>query len=154
MNSLSITQSSPGAVEVVLTLAAASGDSGGIEPEGRPAVPVTTPLISIITVGQQSTSARHLINISMWKGTYCYTACYTSLTYLYHYYRWPEACLAQRHIIIMYWLRPLVTNVPRQCEAVCGNTLKGFCYHTQGWLTLTCPLASPITTWFTFNKTR
>lgn len=65
MNFLSITQCSPGAVEVVLTLAAASGDSGGIEPEGRPAVPVTTPLISIITVRQQSTSAWHLINISM-----------------------------------------------------------------------------------------
>lgn len=43
-------KSSPCAVKVVLTLAAASGDSGGIEPEGRPAVPIAAALISIITV--------------------------------------------------------------------------------------------------------
>lgn len=58
-------KSLPCAVEVVLTLAAASGDGGGVEPEGRPAVPVATTLISIIAVGQQSTSTWAMINISM-----------------------------------------------------------------------------------------
>ena len=82
-------KSSPCAVEVVLTLAAASGDSGGIEPEGRPAVPIGAALISIITVRQQSISTQHPINISMWKGIYCHRVCSTSLSYLALYNRWP-----------------------------------------------------------------
>lgn len=85
VKSKSIRCYSPCAVEVVLTLAAAPGDSGGIEPEGRFAVPVATALVSIITVGQQSTSRHHLINISLQIGTYCHTVCSISLSYLSHY---------------------------------------------------------------------
>lgn len=79
----------PGAVEVVLTLAAASGDGGGIEPEGGPAVPVPASLVSIIAVEQ---STRHTININMWKGTYCYTE---------RLARGPSGTGTRR-----YWLRP------------------------------------------------
>lgn len=120
-------QSLPCAVEVVLTLAAASGHRGGIEPESRSAVPVPTPLISIITVRQQSTASLHQINISMWKGTYCHTMCSTSYLSLYNW--WPGNCLAQRRIIIMYWLGPLLTKAPQRCEAVCMKT-----YHREGLL--------------------
>lgn len=50
---------------------------------------------------------------------YCHTVSSTSLSYLSLYYWWPGACLAQKHIIIVYWLRPSLTNAPRQCETVC-----------------------------------
>lgn len=58
----------PSAVEVVLTLAAASGHSGRIEPEGRSAVSVASPLVPIITVGQQT---QHRIKTRRSEGTRC-----------------------------------------------------------------------------------
>lgn len=45
---------SPSAIEVVLALAAAPGDRRWVEPEGGPAVPVSSALISVIAVDRQS----------------------------------------------------------------------------------------------------
>lgn len=77
-----VTQFLPCAVEEVLTLAAAPGNSVGIEPEGGPAVSVAAPFISIITVAQQTTSTGPW-SISACQRTYCPRVCRTSISYLW-----------------------------------------------------------------------
>lgn len=84
----------------------------------------------------------NLININMWKGTYCHTVCPASLSYLSLFNWRPAACLAQRHVIIMYWLKSLLANAPQESRAYEKHTLEGGCHNTPRWGTLTFMPAS------------
>lgn len=127
----------PGAVEVVLTLAAASGDRGWIEPEGRPAVPIAAALISIITVEQQSTSTPQPIDISIWKRTYCHPG-HSRPCLICLFITADQGPVWRRLIIIMYRLRQLSTSVSLPSEVARGNKrCRGvWCrYRRTDWLT-------------------
>lgn len=127
----------PSAVEVVLTLAAASGDRGRIEPEGWPAVPIAAALISIITVEQQSTSTPQPIDISIWKRTYCHPG-HSRPCLICLFITADRGPVWRRLIIIMYRLRLLSTNASLPNELACGNKRRRgvWCrYSGTDWLT-------------------